>query len=135
VPAHRTAFLTRPKCADRKSLLLGTALASTLLLSSLFVPTPASAVRACLQPASPAPIADSSNADALVCVNTEPRTNPAGVAIQLSTNNPNLYIDLYNSGALTANFAGGTAVGILINTSGTNSPVFIENIGQITATG
>jgi hypothetical protein len=38
--------------ADRKSLLLGTALASTLILGSLLTPTPAAAV-ACIQPASP----------------------------------------------------------------------------------
>src|ERR671925_236296 len=55
--AHATAALPRLRNADRKSLLLGTALASTLLVGALVTPTPAAAV-ACIQPASPNPIID-----------------------------------------------------------------------------
>ena len=56
--------------ADRSSLLLSTALATTLIAGGLFAPTPASAVVACTQPASPLPINFSSATDAITCVNT-----------------------------------------------------------------
>ncbi len=78
--------------ADRKSLLLGTALASTLLLGSLLTPTPAHAV-ACIQPASPNPIIDT-QATFITCVNTEPRTSAAANAIDLTTTGAGSYIDL-----------------------------------------
>jgi len=74
----------RPQTAKRASLLAGTALASTLLLSSLLVPAPAKAA-SCTQLPSPAPISDLNINDFIICVNTEPRTNPAGNAIELST--------------------------------------------------
>jgi hypothetical protein len=50
-PSRALSSLPRLRSADRKSLLLGTALASTPLLASLSVSTPAHAV-ACIQPAS-----------------------------------------------------------------------------------
>jgi hypothetical protein len=61
------------RSADRRSLLTGTALASTLLLSSLLAPTPAAAI-ACTQPPSPAAINNFSTTDPIICINTEPRT-------------------------------------------------------------
>jgi hypothetical protein len=85
---------------DRRSLLFGTALVSTLVLGGILAPTPASAV-ACIQPASPNPIIDA-EATFITCVNTEPRTNAAGNAIDLTTTGTGSYIDLYNSGLLTA---------------------------------
>jgi len=66
----------------------------------LIVPTPAAAV-SCIQPASPSPISDT-EATFITCVNTEPRINTAGDAIDLSTTGIGSYIDLDNSGVLTA---------------------------------
>jgi hypothetical protein len=53
------------------------------------------------QPASPNPIIDT-EATFVTCVNTEPRTNAANNAIDLSTIGIGSYINLYNSGILTA---------------------------------
>ena len=122
--AVRPDVLTRLNKTDRSSLLVSTALASTLLVGSLFAPTPASAVVACTQPASPAPISFSSNTDAIICVNTEPRTNAAGDAIDLSTNGAPHYIDLYSNGLLTA-----SQDGIYTRTTGANSFITIDNVG------
>jgi hypothetical protein len=87
--AHATAFPCL-RSADRKSLLLGTALASTLLVGTLLTTTPAAAV-ACIQPASPNPIIDA-EATFITCVNTEPRTNAAGNAIDLTTTGSGSYL-------------------------------------------
>lgn len=68
-------------------------LASTLLIGSIVVaPTPAAAV-ACLQPPSPSPINTNTVGpdQAIICVNTEPRTNPAGNVINLTTNGTGSY--------------------------------------------
>ena len=112
---------------DRASLLLTTALASTLLAACLLAPTPTSAVVACVQPASPLPILDSSATDAITCVNVDDRDGGAGDAI-LTTTVSNHYIDLYNSGTLTAGDDG-----IFTSTTGGNSDIRIENVGDITA--
>jgi len=68
-------------------------LASKLLIGSIVVaPTPAAAV-ACLQPPSPSPINTNTVGpdQAIICVNTEPRTNPAGNVINLTTNGTGSY--------------------------------------------
>jgi autotransporter family porin len=121
----------RLRCADRKSLLLGTALASTLLIGSLLAPTPAAAV-ACIQPASPNPIIDA-QATFITCVNTEPRTN-AGNVIDLQTTGIGSYIDLYNSGILSAYNPIGEAIGIVTITVDANSPIDFVNTGGIALT-
>jgi autotransporter family porin len=134
-PARISPYTPRLRCADRKSLLLGTALASTLLISAVLTPTPASAV-ACIQPPSPNPINTNTLADnqPIICVNTEPRTNPAGNAINLTTNGAGSFIDLHNSGVLSATNNNFFMSGIFAYTQGLNSPIAIENVAAITAT-
>jgi hypothetical protein len=68
----------------------------------VLTPTPASAV-ACIQPPLPNPINTNTVGDnqPIICVNTEPRTNPAGNAINLTTDGTGSYIDLSNSGVLS----------------------------------
>jgi hypothetical protein len=73
---------------DRRSLLLGTALASTLLLGTLTHPSPASALTCAGDIGTgPAPISHLNVNDFIYCINTEARTNAAGDAIDLSTIN------------------------------------------------
>ncbi len=126
--------LCRPRNADRASLLAGTALVSTLLLACLLGSNSAQAV-SCTQPPPPAPINLDVNLnvnDKIICVNTEPRTNPpnpgdpGGNTIELSTIGKNHRIDLYNSGLLTASEAG-----IFASTAGKHSLITIENVGEI----
>ena len=80
----------------------------------------------------PAPISHIAINDFIICVNTEARTNAAGYAIQLSTVEINHFIDLHNSGDLNAVNVG-NAFGIFAQLNGSNSPVSVENIGDITA--
>ena len=129
--------LPRLRCADRKSLLLGTAMVTTLFVPTITAPTPAHAVFDCIvgppaAPASPGPIY-ANQPDAIVCVNTEPRANAAGNAIDLRTFAPGSYIDFKNIGLLTAQDAGQVA-GINADTARTNSPITIQNAANITAT-
>jgi autotransporter family porin len=132
-PKHQN-LLPWLRCVDRRSLLAGTALASTLLLGIMLAPTSASALTCAGDVGTgPAPIDHGAVNDFIICVNTEPRTNAAGIAIYLSTINANHFIDLYTSGTLSSTNAG-TAVGIFTVTSGDNSPLSIENVGAITAT-
>jgi len=92
------------RCCDRKSLLLGTALVSTLLLGTVAAPTPAQAVFTCATfvGTGPAPINPLPQADSIICVNTEARTSAGGNAIELSTSGDDHDIYLNNSGKLTA---------------------------------
>src|SRR5262245_47342460 len=90
-----------PRCADRASLLAGTALVTTLFLTCLLGPNPAHAA-SCTQPSSPTPISDLNVNATIICVNTESRTNPTGNAIELSAIGNNHLVDLYSSGLLTA---------------------------------
>ncbi len=135
IGSQKQATLPRLRCADRRSLFAGTALASTLLLGSLLAPTPAAAV-ACIQPASPTPINDFSNTDAIICVNTEPRTAvfPGDLgAIFLQTTGAGHFIDLYNSGTLTGIGLGARGIGAF--TGGPGASVTVVNVGDITTDG
>ena len=76
------APLTPPAGVDRNSLLLGTAISSTLLVLALIPVAPARAAE-CLQPPG-GPIAIAV-AEPITCENEFDITNPAGDAIQLST--------------------------------------------------
>ena len=118
---------------DRKSLLLGTALASTLLLGSLSTPTPASAAVTCppvgFPP--PSPILIVNPGDDIVCNNVYDRYSNGGTVIGLATNGANEYIALDNSGDLAITSAFG-ALGIFAYTAGGNSPIDIVNSGDIT---
>jgi hypothetical protein len=93
-PAPRClSVLPRRVFADRKTLLLGTALASTLLIGILTPQHPvAAAVFVCNDAGTgPAPIYHHYGGD-ILCVNAEPRTGDAGFphpnAIDLSPTKP-----------------------------------------------
>jgi hypothetical protein len=126
----------------RKSLLLGTALASTLVLGCLFGPTPAHAVD-CFAAANPPPGASGPIIvfppvnDSITCTNADDRfNNPAllqpGAVIRLLTIGDQHYIDLDNSGALTSISDAEVAYGISALAQGGASPVSIVNSGDIT---
>jgi hypothetical protein len=78
-------------------------------------------------PPAPAPIF-TSVADSITCVNTEAR-NGTAYAIYLNSNAPGGFIDLYNSGVLTATSTAQNANGIFAATAigSTGSPVSVEN--------
>ena len=131
---HR-ALLKRPVKSDRRSLLLGTALASTLLMGTLAVPTPAGALTCAGDfGTGPAPISHLNINDAIICVNNEARTNAAGNAIELGTYDADHFISLNSSGALIAT-DGASPSGIRTTAYGTNSPIDVLNSGDIRATG
>jgi hypothetical protein len=133
-PSRTPAILTRLTFADRKSLLLGTALASTLLLGSLLSPTRARAVvNDC---ADPGPDAVSISVSApVICINSETRNEPAvAYAITITTNGSDNYIYVNNSGSLIANNASGSAYGLLAYTHGEYSFIDIKNSATITVT-
>jgi hypothetical protein len=127
--------------ADRKSLLLGTALASTLLLGTLLAPTPAHAVD-CFAAATPPPGASGPIIvfppvnDSITCTNTADRFNnpalpQAGAVIRLLTTGDLHFIDLYNGGDLTSISSALVAYGISSITDGDGSPVSIVNSGDV----
>ncbi len=89
-PARIFPPTPRLSSTNRKSLLLGTALASTLFVGVLSAPTPASAVTLCPQPPGGA-ISIHSAANSIHCVNVYNITGTA-YAIDLLTNANNLYI-------------------------------------------
>ncbi|WP_159079818.1 hypothetical protein [Methyloceanibacter sp. wino2] len=117
--------------ATRRSLLLGTALASTLLIAALSAPTPAAAQATCL-PGDPGvtgttgPISIVPPVGAIDCVNDFDRAN-GGIVIELETDDDDEFIFLDNSGNLTS--AGGRAVDIL--TTGDRSIIDVDNTGDI----
>ena len=130
--------LVRLGCADRKTLLLGTALASMVLLGIVVGPTPAQAVATCDLnppdvPASPGPIS-LDQMQPIHCINTEPRINATGDAIFLNTSGGSYNIYLNNSGELTATNAGGDANGIVAYTKSNGALIDIINSGDIEAT-
>jgi len=117
-----------PRSADRCALLAGTALVSTLLLTSLFVPAPARAAINCLIGSPPPGPIIAGGADSVVCVNVDNRSN-AGNVISLFTSGSDHFIDLYNSGILRA-YGAGNATDIRAATLGANSPIDIANVGD-----
>jgi hypothetical protein len=102
--------------ADRNSLLLGTALASTLFIGAALCPAPASAQQAILIVSWPTPV-DIDNADDCVF---------PGNCIEITTNGDGAFIDLGNSGNLTAG-----QQGIYTATRAANSAINIVNTGVI----
>src|SRR4029077_18580769 len=124
-PSLRPVFLAPPR-VDRSSLLISTALASTLLAGLLFAPTSASAQTTPCSggPApGPTPILEASAAP-IICVNTDDRTSngTSPDAINLLTTGAGNFITLSNSGVLTA-----ARNGILSETFGDNSFIDITN--------
>lgn len=92
--------------ADRRSLLAGTALASTLLFSSLLAPTPAAAQQA-VSIVSPTSVTTSNSDDCTF----------GGNCAQITTFNNGSFIDFYNSGTFDAG-----ANGIFTTTRATTPP-------------
>ncbi|MGV1013438.1 MAG: autotransporter domain-containing protein [Methyloceanibacter sp.] len=131
--ARRQIALPRLGCADRKSLLLGTALVSTLLIGTIVAPSTVHAVD-CLATAPLPPGAITVNvADEITCFNTNDRAG--AIAINLTTgggaNNP-YSIYLNNSGALTA--TANVALAILTRTNNDYSSISIINSNTLVAT-
>ena len=124
---------------DRKTLLVGTALASTLLLGAIGHPTQAIAVTlTCAGDVGtgPTPI-DHANDDPIICVNTEARTGgPYAIYLATPDSAPaadGQFISLDSRGTLTATYVG-PVYGIYTATLGDFSPITIENRGNVRAT-
>ena len=123
--------LPRLRFADRKSLLLGTALASTLFIGSALAPKPAHAVTNCLT-GNPPPGAITTNVtDFIICINVDDRFNMGPAVIKLQATGGNHYIDLLNSGILTNINPAGYANGLAAATSGGNSLISVTNAARI----
>ncbi len=116
VPSHRLN-------ADRKALLLGTALVSSFIAGCLSAPSAALAVPCSLP--GPAPILESTTSP-IVCVNTDTRIG-GPYAIDLETTNDGNFINLNNSGGLQA-----TYYGIVTSTAGVQADINVVNSGDIT---
>jgi hypothetical protein len=127
IPARACApaFLPRLRNADRKSLLLGTALASTLLFANLCTSTPAHAVVNCR--GGNAPINLPNQTADIVCFNANDRSG-TDYAINLSTGpgaGGAYSIYLNNSGVLSAYRVLGAAYTISTVTTNAGSPITI----------
>jgi outer membrane autotransporter protein len=123
----------RPRSATRHSLLLGTALASTLLIATVTAPTTANAQATCPPGAFPPPGPIDISAGglgvgtAINCNNSYDRAN-AGIVIDLLTNTTAGHaISLKNYGDLTST----TARSIRAYTQGAGSPVTVTNRGDL----
>ncbi len=131
--------------ADRKALLLRTALASTLLIATVTAPAPAHAVVGCAVTPGTAIYVQAD--DDIVCLNIDPRpADPvafgpiarASVSIFLQTpanpaNTGPYSIYLNNSGPLTTGGASaGSLYGIYTTTGNDESPITILNSGEVT---
>lgn len=131
-PARRIApqvLHPRLSSATRHALLLGTALASTLLIAAVAAPAPASAQVTC-PPGTfppPGPITLNPAGDSVDCVNVYDRNNAGAPVIDLVTNGAGEFISLNNSGDLTSP----DDRGIRAYSQGANSPVDVSNTGDI----
>jgi len=134
----QTRLSTNFGCVDRKALLLGTALVSTLLIATVALPAPAHALQDCTADigTGPDPIIYLGTPDKINCINTEARTGeaPDFMAIGLSTTGKSRPIVLDSEGRLQSNSAVDSAYGIYAHSDGYNSAITIDNSGDITAT-
>jgi hypothetical protein len=123
-----------PVSGDRKSLLLGTALASTLLIGGILMPAPAGAVvNSCTDPGPDAVFINS--AAPISCINTETRNEPGvGFAIELRASGAASYIYVHSSGELTASSNMQNTFGIFASTQDANSRIDVVNLGDISVT-
>lgn len=87
--------------AQRRRLLLGTALATSLVVLPMLSQGPAAAQTLCPQGNGPDPINIVNQGMAIVCDNDVTRMNLAGAAINLRTNMANQFITVDNTGAWT----------------------------------
>ena len=120
---------------NRCTLLLGTALASTLLLGSLIAPTPAIAVVGDCAIDGGGQAVYINDVAPIVCVNTVDRFE-AGIpySIRLETLGAGVPITVTNTGDLTTGPVGATAYALDAYTNGNFSHVTIGNSGAITVT-
>ena len=124
---------TRLRHTDRRSLLLGTALASTLLIGTVVTPTPADALVTCAADVGTGPTPIFRNVgDTIECVNTEARTG-GSYAISLRTTGGGHAIDLSTVGTLSAT-NGGNAFTASIRTYNADSAITIDSNGDIDST-
>jgi autotransporter family porin len=123
-----------PVSGDRKSLLLGTALASTLLIGGILMPAPAGAVvNSCTDPGPDAVFINS--AAPISCINTETRNEPGvGFAIELRASGAASYIYVHSSGELTASSNMQNTFGIFASTQDANSRIDVVNLGDVSVT-
>lgn len=123
--------------ADRKSLLLGTALASTLLVGVALTPTPAFAVVDCTGDFLPVfPIDHTGETEPIDCLNFLPRTGVLGFdAIALATTGDNNTIDLTNLATGILISTGLEVEGIFTYTDGANSSITIDNRAAVATAG
>ncbi|MCP5090350.1 MAG: hypothetical protein GY949_05450, partial [Gammaproteobacteria bacterium] len=83
----------------------------------------------------PGPINITDPGNSIECVNEADRNNDAGdTAIDLSTNEPDQFIYLNNSGKLTVTTDAQPGYGINVQTNGTGSYIDVRNSGEITVT-
>ena len=121
--------------SDRKLLLRGTALATTLLVGAL-TQAPALAQSVDCESAAPppgGPLSMPPQTAPVVCHNFDDRTSASDVIHLQTVTTAGTFIELHNSGALTATAAGATA-GINVTTAAAQSFIEIENHGQIGVT-
>ncbi len=122
----------RLRAKSRHALLLGTALASTLLIATLTAPAPASAQVTCL-PGDPGvtgttgPIVIGPNAGPIDCMNVFDRENNGDPVIELRSDDPAQPIVLKNYGDLTS----ADNRGILVYSEGATSRVEVINTGDL----
>ncbi len=136
----QTRLSTTFGCADRRSLLLGTALASTLLLGVVIAPAPALAAAECtvggVDVALPPPTTSINIAaiQPIVCVNGDTRIAtgafPDYAAIGLYTVGIGATITLTNDGSLKSS-GGVFAFGLHATTAYDDSDIDIHNRGDI----
>jgi autotransporter family porin len=151
----------RQSKSDRASLLLTTALASTLLAGVFIAPAPAAAQTVTCSGGpgpGPTPILETSTTSPIICTNAEDRTSngTSPEAIALGTTGDDHFITLDNTGKLIASDDGIDAVttgdrssvtvtnggditaatyGIVAGTTGANSKVSVTNSGDVSAAG
>ena len=119
------------KFTDRKTLLLSTALASTLLIATVAAPATAQVTCSPGTFPPPGPIVVLNPDDSIDCVNVFDRNNGAeDEAIHLTTDGANEFILLDNRGELMVTNLG-LASGIRVTTDGTGSFVDIDNSGDM----
>jgi len=149
---NRRLCLPRLAGVDRRALLTGTALASTLLIAVMTAPTPAHAVTDCLVGNPPPGPITVDAPDAIDCVNTDARQNVGNVIDLFTDTNPGSSIYLNNSGDLTSAAGRGirtlteradsrndvintgdidAELGIYARTTGGDSAVYVNNSGAI----
>ncbi|MGH6736053.1 MAG: autotransporter outer membrane beta-barrel domain-containing protein [Methyloceanibacter sp.] len=127
---HRQPSLPRLRRADRRTLLLGTALASTLIAWSL--PTTALAQVICTY--RPDGITELAVPDPIICPVNRNIFNPNGSGIELSTVGANHNIGLFLNANVTSRLTLGDSFAVDLLTIDDNSAIDVVNTGDLKAT-